>query len=134
MRKQLAIFVVRWAATSIGIWLSIQILGGVVSGYEPDVLTYIGAGLAFSIVNSLLKPIITILSLPAILLTLGLFILVVNGFMVYVALLLVPSLKLNFVQAIIAGFILSFINYVISGLIELYNERQQSKSRGIMDI
>lgn len=127
MRNQFAIFIVRWAATSFGIWLSIRLLGGVVAGAEPSIWTYIGAGLAFSVVNSLLKPIITILSLPAILLTLGLFILVVNGLMVYVALLLVPSLKLSFGQAIIAGVILSLINYVISGLLDLHKENNKQK-------
>lgn len=123
MRQQLAIFILRWIATSFGIWLSVRLLGGIVEGAEPSIWTYIGAGLAFSIVNTLLKPIITILSLPAILLTLGLFILVVNGLMVYIALLLVPSLNLSFGQAILAGVILSLINYVISALLDLKNEK-----------
>lgn len=128
MKTQLAIFIIRWAATSFGIWLSITLLSGVVPGAEPNILTYIGAGLAFSLVNSLLKPIITILSLPAILLTLGLFILVVNGLMVYISLLVIPSLKLSFGEAIIAGIILSLINYVISGLLELRSEIVKNKA------
>lgn len=103
---------------SFGIWLSVVLLGGVVEGYQPTVWTYIGAGLAFSVVNSLLKPIVTILSLPAIILTLGLFILVVNGLMVYIALLLVPSLAFDFGKAILAGIFLSLINYVITGLLQ----------------
>ncbi len=134
MRKQLAIFSLRWAATSLGIWLAVSLLGGVVPGYEPTVWTYIGAGLAFSVVNSLLKPIVTILSLPAILLTLGLFIVVVNGLMVYIALLLVPSLKLSFVEAIIAGLILSLINYVISALLDLHSENRRPARRDIIDL
>jgi putative membrane protein len=125
MKKQLAIFIIRWAATSFGIWLAVELLGGIVPGAEPTVWTYIGAGLAFSIVNSLLKPIITILSLPAILLTLGLFMLVVNGLMVYLSLLLVPSLKLSFGEAIVAGVILSLINYTVSGLLEFHADRSK---------
>ncbi len=128
IKKQLAIFIIRWAATSFGIWLSIALLGGIEPGTQPDLLTYIGAGLAFSVVNSLLKPIITILSLPAILLTLGLFMLVVNGLLVYLALLLVPSLTLSFGEAILAGIILSLINYVISGLLELYSDKRYKKA------
>ncbi len=128
MKKQLAVFIIRWAATSFGIWLSVALLGGIEPGTQPNLLTYIGAGLAFSIVNSLLKPIITILALPAILLTLGLFILVVNGFMVYLALWLVPSLNLSFGEAIIAGVILSLINYVISGLLEIYSDKRRGKA------
>ncbi len=119
MRRQFTIFVVRWVANSFGLWLAVRLLGGIAPGAEPTILTYIGAGFAFSLINSCLKPIITILSLPAILLTLGLFILVVNGFMVYVSLLLVPSLDLHFGEAILAGIILSLVNYVVSGLLDL---------------
>ena len=118
MKKQLLTFLIRWAAMSFGIWLAVALLGGVEEGHQPTIWSYVGAGLAFSVVNSLLKPVVTILSLPAIILTLGLFILVVNGFMVYVALLLVPSLAFSFGEAIIAGIFLSLINYTITGLLE----------------
>lgn len=123
MRKQLLVFVIRWLATGFGIWLAVGLLGGVQPGYEPTVWTYAGAGLAFSIVNSFLKPIITILSLPAIVLTLGLFMLVVNGLMVWIALLLVPSLEMSFWQAILAGILLSIINYVISSLLDMHQTK-----------
>lgn len=118
MRQQLLVFAARWLATSFGIWLAVRLLGGIEPGANPTIWTYIGAGLAFSVVNSLLKPLVTILSLPAIVLTLGLFMLVVNGFMVWVALLLVPSLNMSFGEAILAGIILSLINYAISGLLD----------------
>ncbi len=81
---------------------------------------YFVAGLLFSVVNVLLRPMIIILSLPAILLTLGLFMLVINGVMVYVALALVPSIDITFVGAIIAGMIISLTNYVLSSIIETY--------------
>lgn len=123
MRKQLLVFVIRWLATSFGIWLAVSLLGGVQPGYDPSIWTYTGAGLAFSIVNSFLKPIITILSLPAIVLTLGLFTLVVNGFMVWIALLLVPSLEMSFWQAILAGILLSIINYLISTLLDMHQTK-----------
>lgn len=127
MKKQLAIFIIRWAATSFGIWLAVMVLGGVVPGTEPSALTYIGAGLVFSVVNSLLKPVIIILSLPAILLTLGLFMLVVNGLLIYISLLLVPSLKLSFGKAIIAGVILSLINYLVSALLDFHSRSNRHK-------
>lgn len=126
MRKQLSIFAIRWLATSFGIWLAVQLLGGIEPGSEPTIWTYIGAGLAFSVVNSFLKPIVTILSLPAIVLTLGLFMLVVNGLLLWIALLLVPSLNMSLWQAILAGIVLSLINYLISSLLDV---RQTSTSR-----
>lgn len=123
MRKQLLVFVIRWLATGFGIWLAVGLLGGVQPGHDPTIWTYAGAGLAFSIVNSFLKPVITILSLPAIVLTLGLFMLVVNGLMVWIALLLVPSLEMSFWQAILAGILLSIINYVISSLLDMHQTK-----------
>ena len=131
MKQQFATFLLRLVVTSIGIWVVVSLLGGVREGAQPTVLTYLGAGLAFSIVNSILKPIITILALPAIVLTLGLFIIVVNGLMVYLALLLVPSLKLTFFQAVIAGIILSVINYSISVLLQTVPNRRERRKKVI---
>lgn len=76
-------------------------------------------------VNSFLKPLVVVLALPAILVTLGLFMLVVNGLMVYVSLTLVPHLGISFVGAIIAGVIISLINYTISGLLEMQNNNRE---------
>ena len=88
------------------------------------VSTFVIAGLIFSIVNSVLKPIITILALPAILLTLGLFTLVVNGLMVYISLALAPNLSISFGDAIIAGIVLSLVNYIVSNALDLRSARE----------
>lgn len=77
------------------------------------------AGLIFSIINSILKPIAVIFALPAILLTLGLFMLIVNGFMVYISLQLAPGLSMTFFNSIVTGIILSLINYIVSAALEL---------------
>ena len=83
------------------------------------------AGLIFSIINSVLRPIAVILSLPAILLTLGLFILVVNGLMVYLSLLIAPGISMTFVESILSGILMSLINYIVSAALEL---RQVNKA------
>ena len=83
------------------------------------------AGLIFSLVNSTLKPIVTILALPAILLTLGLFTLVVNGFMVYISLALAPGISMTFAHSIVAGIILSLVNYIISSALVLQREEKE---------
>ena len=77
------------------------------------------AGLVFSVLNSIIRPILVILSLPAILLTLGLFIFVVNGAMVWLAIKLTPGLSMTFINAIFAGMLLSLINYIVSSMREL---------------
>ena len=126
MKRQFALFVLRWILNTIGIWVAVRLLG--VSPTSPDttamVSTFVIAGLIFSIVNSVLKPIITILALPAILLTLGLFTLVVNGLMVYISLALAPNLSISFGDAIIAGIVLSLVNYIVSSALDLRSARE----------
>ncbi|MEO7904568.1 MAG: phage holin family protein [Candidatus Saccharimonadales bacterium] len=92
MKKQFALFILRWILNSFGLWVAVLLFG---TGYTDADLAasmwvFLFAGLIFSLVNAILRPIAIILSLPAILLTLGLFTLVVNGLMVYISLLFAP--------------------------------------------
>lgn len=120
MRKQFTIFVLRFIASTFGLWLAAKLLGTFSDSYaDATIGSFLIAGLVFSIFNSLLRPLIIILSLPAILLTLGLFMLIVNGFLVYISVNLVPGLDMSFGHAILTGMLLSLINYVISGALEL---------------
>ena len=124
MRKQFVVFLLRWLLNSFGLWVAVRLFG---TGYHPAEIdagigVFLLAGLIFSIINSLLRPIVIILSLPAILLTLGLFTFVVNGFMVYVSLVLAPGLQMTFFHSIITGIVLSLINYIVSSTLELRYE------------
>jgi putative membrane protein len=121
MKRQFAVFLLRWVLSAFGLWVAIRLLAPLGASYDETMggLMFLVAGLVFSIVNTLLKPIVLILSLPAILLTLGLFTLVVNGLMVYISLLIVPGFEMSFGASILAGIILSLINYIISGLLDL---------------
>lgn len=121
MRRQFAAFLFRLVCNAIGLWIAVRLLGtGHGNGAFTDgVMTFLFAGLIFSVINTVLKPIIVILSLPAILLTLGLFTIVVNGFMVYISLLLVPGLHMTFWHAILAGLVMSLVNYIVSSLLEI---------------
>lgn len=121
MKEQFFTFVVRWVLNSFGLWIAVRLLG---SGYSESVVDasvgiFLLAGLIFSCLNTVIRPIVIILSLPAILFTLGLFILVVNGLMVYLSLMLVPDLSMTFLNSIFAGMILSLINYIVSSTLEL---------------
>ncbi|NCU29657.1 phage holin family protein [Candidatus Saccharibacteria bacterium] len=115
MRRQFYVFLIRWAFNSFGLWVAVRIIGSDYSGSESlsTVAVFMIAGLVFSIANAVIRPIITILALPAISLTLGLFMLVVNGLMVYLSLALTPGLSMTFGDSILAGIILSLVNYII---------------------
>jgi putative membrane protein len=129
MKKQFYVFVLRWLLNSIGLWVAVRIFG---TGYSNSELVtsmwvFLFAGLIFSIVNTVLRPIVIILSLPAILLTLGLFTIIVNGFMVYVSLLLAPGLHMTFWNSVLTGIVLSLVNYIVSSALELQYARRREE-------
>ncbi|MDK2899312.1 MAG: putative rane protein [Patescibacteria group bacterium] len=121
MKKQFSVFIVRWLANSLGLWVAVRLLGTGYSGVDVTIgiIGFLVAGLVFSVINSILKPIVVILSLPAILLTLGLFMLVVNGLMVYFSLALMPGISMTLFNSILAGIILSLVNYIVSNILDL---------------
>ncbi|MFZ2125200.1 MAG: phage holin family protein [Candidatus Saccharimonadales bacterium] len=116
MSSFLLSFSVRWLVNSLGLWMAYQLLGDGYGSIEVNtsISVFLLAGFVFSLINSILKPVIVILSLPAILLTLGLFMLVVNGLMVYISLKIAPGISMTFFNSILTGIILSLLNYIIS--------------------
>ena len=116
MNKHFSIFIVRWLFNSLGLWVAVSLLG---TGYDntmvnESIVGFLLAGLIFSVVNSVLKPIVVILSLPAILLTLGLFMIIVNGLLVYISLRFTPGISMSFINSVLTGMILSLVNYIVS--------------------
>jgi putative membrane protein len=130
MKKQFLVFVLRWILNSFGLWVAVHIFG---TGYSDTQLTsgvgaFLFAGLIFSLINTIFRPIAIILSLPAILLTLGLFTIVVNGLMVYISLMLAPGLHMTLWNSVLTGIVLSLVNYIVSSALELqYVRRQEEK-------
>jgi putative membrane protein len=120
MTQQFLYFIVRWIFNSLGLWVAARIFSGNGITYDESqgLALFLSAGFVLSLVNVVLKPLVMILSLPAILLTLGLFTIVVNGFMVYLAGSIVPGLEITFWTAVLAGMIVSLINYTLTGLID----------------
>lgn len=74
----------------------------------------LGGG-AIGVVNAVVKPVISLLSLPLTFLSLGAFSLIVNGFCLWLAALLVPGFKVSGPLAfILAPILLSFVNTLLS--------------------
>lgn len=120
MRTQFSVFLLRWVLNSLSLWLFVMLFG---TGYSDSQVTngvwaFLLVGLIFSLVNAVIRPIVIILSLPAILLTLGLFTLVVNGLMVYISFQLAPGLQMTFWYSILTGIVLSLINYIVTSAVE----------------
>lgn len=73
--EQLIAFVVRWLITAAGVWVAAQIVGGIhLDGWRSVLLVALILGL----LNAFVKPLLVFLSIPALLLTLGFFLIIVN--------------------------------------------------------
>jgi len=105
-------FVFRWAVTTVAVMVASSVIGGI--RYDT-VAALIGASLLLGILNAFVRPFLLILSAPVILLTLGFFILVLNGLL----LLLVPSVVVgfhvdSFWSAFWGAIVISLISWLLS--------------------
>lgn len=79
-------FILNWLLTAIAISVATFFVPGIeVFGTSSAWVSFASVGLFLSLVNSLVKPLITFISLPLTCLTVGLFQLVVNSFMLEMA-------------------------------------------------
>lgn len=118
MKHPFSRFSVRWLVSSLGLWIAAGLLSHSID-YQNRLTVIVIAGLILALVNIILKPIVVILSLPAILFTLGLFMIVVNGLMVFLVSKLYAPLEItNFWAAILAGMIIGLVNYLVTAILE----------------
>lgn len=122
MKTPLGRFVVRWLVCSLGLFIAAGLLGNSID-YGDEAHVIIVAGLLLAVINIILKPVIIIFSLPAILFTLGLFMIIVNGLTVYIASKLYTPLHItNFWAAVFAGVVIGLVNYLVTAILEETNE------------
>ncbi len=110
-------FLVRWLSSSLGLWVAAGLLSGI--GYDNSISVLVAAGFILAIINSFIKPIVILLSLPAILFSLGLFMIIINGLMVSLLSSLYSRLTVSsFSAAIFAGIVIGLVNYLVTTILE----------------
>ena len=104
--------IINWAISSLAIILSAYFLPGVtISGIIPALIT----ALVLGFVNSVLKPVLLILTLPINIFTLGLFTLVINALLIMLTSSLVPGFQVSgFGSALLFSVVLSIINLILN--------------------
>jgi putative membrane protein len=108
-------FLLRAAIVALGLWLATRILDGLHFD-GPGVL--LAAALLLGIVNAIVRPIAIVLTLPLTLVTLGLFLLVVNAAMLGLVALVLGGFQIDgFWTAVGASLIVSVTSWIASGLI-----------------
>jgi putative membrane protein len=85
-------FLVRAVIVALGLWLATAWVSGV---YIDSPETLLMAGMLLGVVNSVIRPIAIVLTLPMTVLTLGLFLLVINAGMVALVAWILPGMHVN---------------------------------------
>ena len=118
-------FLAKLAVNAFGLWLAMSLLGGGfdIADFGDRLGVFLVAAFMLALVNMFIKPIVSVISLPATILTLGLFTVVINGLMVYLALWMAPGLSINFGSAIIAGIIVGIVNFAANKLFETVSSK-----------
>jgi putative membrane protein len=108
-------FILRVLVVALGLWLASALVPGI---QVEDGWTLIGAALLLGIVNALVRPLIVILTLPITILTLGLFLLVINAAMLgFVASFFDGFVISSFWSALLGAMIISLTGWVVSWFI-----------------
>ncbi|MDZ7652772.1 MAG: phage holin family protein [Burkholderiaceae bacterium] len=104
-----------WILNAIALWLVTLILPGV---QVQDALTAFIAAVVLGLVNALVKPVLVILTLPITVLTLGLFLLVINALLFWGVSALLPGFHVSgFWWAMLGALVYSLLTWAMSALL-----------------
>lgn len=99
------------ALNGLGVFLAAWLIPGI--DYQGGVFYLLLTGLVIGLINLLVKPLVSLLSLPLIMLSLGLFYLVINGAMLLLAAALLDGLTVDgCLPAILGGLVLGLFNWL----------------------
>ncbi len=107
-------FVLHWAVLALALWLTSQVVPGVsIAGWGA---LAVGSAV-LGIVNTIVRPVLTLLTLPITILTLGLFYLVVNGAAFGLAAALVPGFDVASFRAAVLGALVTGLAAWVAGAV-----------------
>jgi putative membrane protein len=102
-------FAIRWVGNVVALFVAAWILSGI--SYGNQWWTLFIAAAVFTLINAWVKPVLTILSIPFIVVTLGLFYFLINVLMLYITDWVVPDFEIRtFWWAVLAAIIVSIVN------------------------
>ena len=107
-------FLVRLLVNAAALWVATQVVSGVT--FDGGPLPMLGVALVFGVLNASLRPLAKILTFPLIIVTLGIFALVINGLMLWLTSALSSRLGLGFH---VNGFWAAFWGALVVSLVSL---------------
>ncbi len=110
-------FLVRLAVTAASLWVAVRLVPGI--AYQGEWLPFVGVALLFGAVNAIVRPVLYALTCPIVLLTLGLFVFVLNGLMLMLTAAVAEALGIAFtvdglVPAILGALVVGIVSTVLS--------------------
>ena len=117
-------FILRWAINAIALYLAVLILPGRID-LQSGWVSIIWLALIFGFVNALFRPLLKFLTCPLIMLTLGLFTLVINTFMFWLTSVIGQQFNLGLVinepvlwNAFLGGLVISVVSMILSMILK----------------
>ena len=105
-----------WLSNIVALFVAAAIFSGV--DYGGDFWILVLAGLVFGLVNAIVRPLVIFLALPAVILTLGIALLFVNAFMLWLTDLIVGPFEVSgFWTAVGAAVIVWLVNWMLAALL-----------------
>ncbi len=117
-------FVIRWFVTGLAIILASYLLPGI---HIESTAALIMAALVLGLLNSIVRPVLIILTFPITVLTLGIFLLLVNAVTLWLAANIVPGFSIVGTSYIWAALVIT----VISWLLNMFIRKEERRNRGL---
>ena len=117
-------FILRALVAALGLWVASRLIHGIeVHGLK----SLLAAAVLLGIVNAFIRPIVIVLTLPFTLITLGLFLLVINAGMLELVAMLLHGFKVHsFVAAILGSIVVSIVSWIGSWFIDAAKREVQA--------
>jgi putative membrane protein len=110
-------FIVRLLINALALWLATRLVDGI--SFDGEIVFLFVVAMIFGVVNTIVKPILMVLTFPFLIVTLGLFLLVLNGAMLWLTGAISDATELgfhvsSFKAAFIGGLVVSVVSFVLS--------------------
>jgi putative membrane protein len=113
-----------WASNLVAVWVTSLIFDGVT--YDDKFWVLVVAGLVLFLANAIIRPIVIILTLPAVILTLGILLLFINAFTLWITDKIVPPFEVEgfwtYLGSVIIIWLVTWMVYAI-----LKPDKQESR-------
>jgi putative membrane protein len=115
---------IRWALSALALVLTSKIVPGIAFA---DYTALLIAAVVLGLVNAIVKPVLILFTLPITILTLGLFLLVVNAITFGLAAWLVPGFSVNgFIPALLGSIVMTILSSLFSMFIKVGEEKAKA--------